>query len=356
MKIFATLAATALFLTACGGSDETENSKAELVRPAKIAIAQNQAALHEKVFPGVTEATRRSTLAFRVNGQVVELPVRAGQLIKKGDLIARIDDASYRNTLADRHAKYKLAKMEFERQKVLFSQKHVAKSRLDEARSTFEAADAAYKLAKDDVSYTKLTAPYDGMISRIDIDNFQNIQAKEPIVEFQGAKEIDVVFNVPESLFLKLNKDNTNGGHVLVRFDAMPETTFDAWYREHETVPDATTRSFKVTVSMPRPLGLTVLPGMSVTVSVNLSKVFNTNKEGVLIPLEAVFEAEEQTWVWKLDDNNAARKTAVTTSGIEKENIRITDGLTDKDRVIAVGVTYVREGQKVRPIVKERGL
>ncbi|SCA57528.1 Multidrug ABC transporter [Candidatus Terasakiella magnetica] len=356
MKTFMMLAATAFLLSACGDDEAVQDKKADIVRPAKIALVIDRTAQHEKVFPGVTEATRRSTLAFRVNGQIIDLPVRAGQLIKQGETIARLDDASYQNTLTDRHAKYQLAKTEFDRQKVLFKQKHVAKSRLDEARSTFEAAQASYKLAKDDLSYTKLVAPYDGMISRIDIDNFQNIQAKEPIVEFQGAKEIDVVFNVPESLFLKLNKNNTNGGHVLVKFDSMPEKTFDAWYREHETVPDATTRSFKVTVSMPRPKGLTVLPGMSVTVSVNLSKVFSSDTPGVLIPLEAVFEADSKTWVWKLDENNTAHKTAVKTTGIEKENIRVIEGLKANDRVIAVGVTYVREGQKVRPIVKERGL
>ncbi len=355
MKKIGFAALMLMALTACDGKEEN-TQKEELVRPAKIATATNQIAEHNKVFPGVTEATRRSTLAFRVSGQVIELPIRAGQLLKEGDLIARLDDATYRNNLSDRKAKYQLAKTEFDRQKVLFSQKHVAKSRLDEARSNFEAADAAYKLAKDDLSYTRLTAPYDGLVSRIDIDNFQNVQAKENVVQYQGAKEIDVVFNVPESLFLKLNKDNTNNGHVLVRFDAMPDRTFDAFYREHETVPDATTRSFKVTVSMPRPENLTVLPGMSVNVSVNLSQVYKTDNAGFLLPLEAVFNEADATWVWKLDSENVAHKTQVKTKGIEGKNIRILDGIDEGDRVIAVGVSYVQEGQKVRPIVKERGL
>ena len=354
MKKIGFAALMLMALTACVEEEVVE--KKDLVRPAKIATATSQMEEHNKIFPGVTEATRRSTLAFRVSGQVVELPIRAGQLLKEGDLIARLDDATYRNTLSDRKAKYQLAKTEYDRQKVLFNQKHVAKSRLDEARSNFEAAEAAYKLAKDDLSYTRLTAPYEGLVSRIDIDNFQNVQAKEAIVQYQGAKEIDVVFNVPESLFLKLNENNTNNGHVLVRFDAMPERTFDAYYREHETVPDTTTRSFKVTVSMPRPDNLTVLPGMSVNVSVNLSQVYNTANEGVLLPLEAVFEEADQNWVWKLDDANVAHKTAVKTKGIEGTNIRVLEGLNEGERVIAVGVSYVREGQKVRPIVKERGL
>lgn len=344
-----------LTLTACDEKEEIID-KADLVRPAKVAIATSKMQEHNRVFPGVTEATRRSTLAFRVSGQVIELPIRAGKLIKEGDLIARIDDATYRNNLSDRKAKYQLAKTELSRQKTLFEQKHVAKSRLDEAYSNFEAAQAAYQLAKDDLSYTQLTAPYDGLVSRIDIDNFQNVQAKEAIVQFQGAKEIDVVFNVPESLFLQLNKDNTNDGHVLVRFDSMPERPFDAFYREHETLPDATTRSFKVTVSMPLPSDLTVLPGMSVNVSLNLSQVFNTGVQGVLLPLEAVFEDANTTWVWKLDEDNIAHKTQVKTKSIEGKNIRVLEGVAEGERVISAGVSYIREGQKIRPITKERGL
>jgi len=356
MRRIGFIALVALTLSACDNGEEVAKTAENLIRPAKIAIASEQAENHFKNFPGVTEATRRSTLAFRVNGQVMELPVLAGQILAKGDLIAKLDNATYLNTLADRKAKYDLAKTEFDRQRILFNQKHVAKSRLDSARSDFEAAEAAYKLAKDDVTYTELRAPYDGMVSRIDIDNFQNVQAKEAVVQFQGAKEIDVVFNIPENLFVKLNKDNTNDGLVQVRFDALPDRVFDAFYREHETVPDTTTRSFKVTVSMPRPEGLTVLPGMSVSVRLDLSQVYSSDTPGVLLPLEAVFDEGGKKWVWKLDENNAARKTEVQTKGIEGSSIRITGGVKNGEHVIAIGVSYVHEGQKVRPLVKERGL
>ncbi len=351
-----TLLVGAMFaLGACGETQEAQTPQEELLRPAKIATAVSGSGQQIKTFPGITEATQKSVLAFRVSGQIIELPVRSGHEIKQGDLIARLDDALYRNTLTDRKATFELAKTELDRQQTLYEQKHVAKSTLDVARSAFQAAKAALKQAQDDVAYTRLTAPYDGVISRIDVDNFQNVQAQEPIVQFESIDNIDVVFNVPESLFLRINEDNTNGGHVLVRFDALPERIFDAWYREHETLPDASTRSFKVTVTMPRPQDLTVLPGMSVNVEVDLSRVLG-GMPGVLVPLEAVFEETGQTWVWKLDDANVAHKTEVTAERIEGEGVLVSEGLGDGDRVIAAGVSFVREGQKIRPLVKERGL
>jgi len=351
MKLHSALLVVGVTILSACQPDEIAEAPREVIRPAKIAIAQTGEGQS-----GITEATRRATLAFRVSGEVIELPVLAGQELTKGALIARLDDTPYRNTLSDRHAKYQLAKTEFNRQQVLFEQKHIAESRLDTARSNFEAAEAAYKLAQDDLSYTRLVAPYDGIVSRVDIDAFQNVQRQEPIVQFQGAKNIDVVFNVPENLFLRLNENNTDEGRMKVRFDAVPDRVFDALYREHETLPDAATRSFKVTATMQRPADLTVLPGMSVTVSADLSAAFARDVQGVLLPLESVFEEADQQWVWRLSEDNIAQKTAVQVAGIEGPDLRVIQGLEAGDRVIAVGVSHVREGQKVRPMVKERGL
>lgn len=345
-----------LLISACDEAPTPKTDKQQIVRPAKIAVARNQLIDVNRTFPGVTEAAKRTDLAFRVNGQIIELPVRASQILKKGDLIARLDEAAYRNSFNDRRAKFELARNQYQRQQKLFKQKHISKSRLDEARSSYQAAEAAYKLAQDDLSYTKLLAPYDGIVSRVDVDNFQNIQAKERIAVFQGAEEINIVFNVPESLFVRLNKDNTNEGHVIVQFDSLPDLKFDAWYQEHDTLPDQLTRSYKVTVSMPLPTDITVLPGMSVSVSVNLSALLQQQAQGVLVPLEAVFNQDNKNWVWRLNDQNMAQKTKVEIGGLEQENIRILQGLSENDRVIAVGVTYVREGQKVKPMTKERGL
>ncbi len=345
-------------LYACDDNEQNQELDTQLVRPAKIATAHANITDQNKTFPGITEAAKRTDLAFRVNGQIINLTVRAGQDLKQGDLIAELDTAKYQNTFNDRRAKYELARTKYQRQQTLFKQKHIAESRLDEARSNFQAAEAAYKLAQDNLNYTKLRAPYNGLISRIDVDAFQNVQAKESIGVFQGTKEINIIFNVPESLFLQLNRNNTNDGHVIVHFNSLPDRAFDAWYKEHETVPDAATRSYKVTVSMPRPTDLSVFPGMSVNVTVNLSALFGRDTSGVLIPLEAVFNQGGKNWVWQLNEENTAQKVEVEVevAGIEDNNIRILSGLMENDRVIAVGVSHVIAGQKVRPMIKERGL
>ncbi|MBO6826749.1 MAG: efflux RND transporter periplasmic adaptor subunit [Sneathiella sp.] len=334
---------------------QQQQAKQDVVRPAKIIKVSSGAGPKLKTFPGITEASEKSELAFRVSGQIAELPVRAGQALKKGDLIARLDDASYQNVLADRKANYDLTRIELERRKKLQQKNHVSKSTLDIARTNFESARAALKQAQDDLRYTRLLAPYDGMVSRTLVENFENIQAKQTVVLFQGNDNIDISFNVPEDLLLRMNSETTRG-QVLVRFDSIPDRTFNAFYKEHETLPDQATRSFRVVVTMPMPIGITALPGMSVNVVVDTSEIIDRKVATVKVPVEAVFEAEGETWVWQLKPDNTVFKTHVEVDRIDGDSILLANGLIEGTRIIAAGVSHIRDGQTVREMSKERGL
>ena len=327
-------------------------------RPAKIATARKADFQFYKTFPGVTEASRNSVLAFRVAGQIEDLPVRSGQSLKEGQLIARLDDVPYRNIVESRQASFDLAQTQLTRTQALFDKKHVAKAALDGAKAEFAAAEVALKSAKEDVDYTRLVAPYDGVIARIDAERYQNVAAGMTVVNFQGVENVDFVFNVPEKLFLQFNPKMLTARPTFdIQFDAIPELQFVATYKEHDELPDTVTRSFKVTATMPRPDDLTILPGMSVSVSVNVGVVHSLiQTEGVLVPLEAVFEEDGKRWVWKVNKDNQTEKTEVSVLGIEDASIRITSGLSDGDKVVAIGVAYVTEGMKVRPLQKEGGL
>ncbi|MCV6546459.1 MAG: efflux RND transporter periplasmic adaptor subunit [Cohaesibacter sp.] len=358
---FLPLIGIALALAGCNeqnAKDADSQADVSVVRPAKIATARSSLITLQKSFPGVTEASRKSILAFRVSGQIMDFPTLSGQELKKGTLIAKLDETPFLNTLSERQASFDLAETELKRSKALFEKKHLSKAGLDRVQSQFDIAKVALKRAKDNLGYTSLVAPFDGIVAKTHIEKFQNIQAGLPVTEFHGNKNIDITFNVPESLFLQLDKSKAQANNaVSIAFDALPDQPFTAWYRKHESVPDVATRSFKVTVSMPRPTQLSVLPGMSVNVSLDLNKVIKQEANpGLLIPLEAVFDQAGKKWVWKLDADYIAHKNEVQVKGIEHGFLRITQGLSEGDKLIAVGVSHITEGQKVRPFEKERGL
>ena len=228
-------------------------------------------------------------------------------------MLAELDATPYENVVEDRQAKFDLALTVLKRTEALYAKKHVAKAALDEAKSSFAAAEVALKSAREDLGYTKLVAPFDGVVAKISIERYQNVKAGSTVINFQGNKNIDINFYVPERLFLSFNPHKASRVPPFeVTFDAMPDKKYVAHYKEHDSIPDPVTRSYKFTVTMPLPEDSTVLPGMSVTVQVDISKIVDLGvSSGVLVPLGSVFDEANKRWVWRLSDDNTTHKTEV---------------------------------------------
>ncbi len=347
-----------IVLSACDKTPAENAQQVPLVRPALIVDVQPSVVLATRSFPATLEASQHSDLAFRVSGQLIDLPVKAGDHVKKGDVLARLDQSDFKNTLADRQARYDLAKTQYTQVESLIEKKYASQNKLDEVRAALKAAAAALSSAKDNVDYTVLTAPFDGVVARVDIQNFQSVKAQSPIILLQDEEEIDVLFSVPEMLLARI-KPGADAKAICgsVSFESRPELSYSACYRKHESIPDASTRTYPVVFSMPRDKGMTVLPGMSVSIEIDLSNFLaDTGAEDVMqVPLGAVFEQKGAAHVWRVNERFQAELVPVTIVRMQEESLLI-KGLEAKDKVIAAGTAYVQAGQAVRPIQKERGL
>lgn len=159
------LAGITLLLSACTDSMPVpEESATPTIRPAKIFTIDLRSGEFMRTFPGTLRSAKQSDLAFRVGGQLVELPAHAGMEVKKGDLLARLDDADFRNQLADWEAKHQLATTQYQKVEKLVSKNFATQSNLDEAAADLKAAKAALDLARDNLRYTELRAPFNGLI------------------------------------------------------------------------------------------------------------------------------------------------------------------------------------------------
>jgi RND family efflux transporter MFP subunit len=354
-SLVALLGAT-LVISACGEKEQT--SAESVVRPAKIVTVEADIGELRRTFPGTLRATQRSELAFRVHGQLVELPAQAGMRVVEGQLLGRLDDTDFRNELADREAKYQLAKTQYDKVAKLFDKHYTSQSNLDEAVASLKATRAALGLAKDNLDYTELHAPFEGIVGHVAVENHQSVRAQQMVLQLQSDGELDVVFNVPESLLTSLPRiEDPSHLCAQVRFNARPEKSYQACYKEHDSLPDALTRTYTVVHTMAAIDDFPALPGMAVNVEIDLSELFpELSQTGVQIPLGAVFEEEDKRWVWRLDNEMRVRRTEVQTGKIRDDALWVTLGLSVGDRVIAAGVSRLREGMQVRPLIKERGL
>jgi multidrug efflux pump subunit AcrA (membrane-fusion protein) len=181
----------------------------------------------------------------------------------------------------------------------------------------------------------------------------------------QTGEMIDITVAIPESIIAHVERREVNRDPrpVQVRFDSVGVETYEALYKEHEAQADPATLTYKVTFSLPIPKGVNVLPGMSATIIADLSEILTGEQDGKLVPIEAVFSAEEDPldaqdkYVWLVDlESMRARRHAVRAGQLTGANIVLTEGLDEGDVIIAAGVNAVQEGMLVRAMEREGGL
>lgn len=329
----------------------------EIVRQALVTQPTTSNGDRIRTFPAIVEASDQTDLAFRVSGQLTQLLAKSGETVKRGQLLAQLDTNDFENTLKDLRAKLDFASTQYQQTYKLFQQNYASRTELDQYRSSLRSAEANVKQAQDNLQYTSLRAPFTGVVSHVNVENFQFIQPQQTIVQIQRSGDVGIRFDVPESVFSQLGKiGNYRNMCGEVRIGSNPNS-LTACYKEHDLVPDSLTRTYPVLFSLKNSNEVTAISGMSATIRLDLSTISeNLSGKAVLIPVEAVFDQNDQRYVWRVSSDMTLEKHPVTVGGIQNNKITVTSGLTPQDKIIAAGVSHLSEGQKIRVYQKERGL
>jgi RND family efflux transporter MFP subunit len=349
-------------LSGCSEPQDTGNEgMGSTARPAKIVALEANTSGLRRTYPGTLAASQQADLAFRVSGQLIELPALSGGRVTSGEVLARLDPTDFENTVAGLEARFDLAKTQLQQARELLKKNLSSKLLFDQAESEFKSARAALQQAQDNLRYTQLKAPFDGIIARVGIENHQPVQAQAPIIQIRTDNDLEIRFSVPESLLVRLRQVEDPAEIAAfcgkVRFATHPGQTFRACYKEHESVPDPLTRNYAAAFTLDRITDFVVLPGMTATIELDFSAFLASHtKRSLSAPVEAVFAEEGQKWLWTVDANMQARKTAVEVGRIAAGRIEIISALPPGTKIIAAGVAYIREGMSVKPLVKQRGL
>lgn len=346
-----------VFIASCS-QDSAVTSNDTPIRPAKIVTAKSANAATQRIYPGTVEASKKSDLAFRVSGQLTSLTAKSGMHFKQGDTLGVLDDAEYQNAVDDKQAKFDFALSQYEKIKTLFNQKYVSPSDLDEAAANLKGAEAALASARDNLKYTHLKAPFDGLVAHVSVENFQSVRANDVIMQYHNSDSLDIRFNIPESLLGRIKPiEDPSGFCAKVHFNAYPSSDYTACFKEFESVPDQQTRSYSVVLTMPQIQAFQVLPGMAVTVHLDLSNILiQPSPTGAFVPVEAVFEKNGKTWLWKVNKEMIIEQTEVEIGTLSNSEVFIHSGIQAGDSVIAAGVSRLQEGTQVTPFTQERGL
>lgn len=361
LGMYCLLVCSVFFVSSCGkGKEETAE---EIVRPVKMLTVSSTEDALVREFPGRVRASQRVDMSFQVSGPLITLPIKEGQKVEKGDLLAQIDpkdfDVNLRNAegqLAKARAALDLAQSLYERVLRIRDQDPgaVSEAMIDQKREDVNRAQAevtslqaTVDAAKDRLRYTRLEAPFSGTIARRYVENFQKVQAKEPILSLQDIATVEILVDVPENIIARMNKgDEIN---VFAEFVPAPGRQFPLTAKEYATEADPRTQTYRIVFTMPSPEGVNILPGMTATVKSTI--VSGTEGNTLIVPALAVFADEAGTssvWVIEKESMTVTRRKVTTGSLTGKDTIQILSGLKDGDVIAVSGVSKLREGMKVR--------
>ncbi len=338
-----------LSLAACGKPP----AKPEEIRPVRTVTVNAGASLTGNTYAGEVRPRYESDLGFRVSGKILRRDANVGDVVKSGQVLARLDpadmalnEASQRAQLNSLDAQLNVAKLDYERNQQLFDEGVIGASGLDHFRAAFDAAKAQVEAGRAQVramsnqtGYTELRADHDGIITAVTGEPGQVVAAGQTVMRLAHSGEIEIASNVPEDQVGRMRP----GMPVQVALWASPGTSAQGSIRELASSADPATRTYDVRVSVPSPPP-TMKLGMTASISIPLE-----GPKLVHIPMPSLVEQKDQKGVWVYE---AATQTvafrAVVVAGVIGNDILLADGLKDGDVVITAGAPLLQAGQKVK--------
>jgi len=331
-------------LISCGGSEPPPQR--EVVRPVKLLTVRAGMAGAPLVYPGRIEAKDRVELSFRVSGPLKEFPVREGDAVVAGGVVARIDPRDFEIRLEAARADRERTTADFRRYASLYAKDAVSQAQLDQARAAMEVAQARLDDAKAALKDTTLYAPFPAQVAERLVDNFQEVRAGQPIASLVSLGEMKVEVDLPEGLVSRAKRGLAV--RVAAMVDALPGQEFELNLLEVALQADSATGTYRTTFVMPQPKEIVLLPGMAVQVIAYLD-----DQDGrPVIPAVAVVSGPEGASVWVVDtDTMTVSSRAVTTGGLTgSDGAEILSGLEPGETIATSAVQSLRDGMTIRKL------
>jgi len=349
-----------VFFQYCGSQEE---SKSEEPKAVKYAIVEQSGGLTEKTYSGVTLSSSSTNLSFRASGLLVKLNARVGQRVRKGTLLAQLDqkDAklSYDQSLLDvQNAKvqYDASASNFDRTKQLYETNNVSLSDYEQAKSSYASAQSSYEVAlkrldlqKSQIDYTEIVAPMTGVISSVnsEINEVVNTGTTIIMMSAEGKNDIEAQVGIPE----KYINDIQNGDEVTISVRSINQT-FKGSVTEIGYA-SLTGVTYPVTIALESSGNKELRPDMPIDAIFQFGSKDQSPR--LVAPLKAIASDINGNFVYTLTPGENAyevKKVIVELGDITQRGYEIKSGLNEGDLVAVAGLRFLYEGRKVKLLDK----
>ncbi len=346
MRHAAKLGLALLFSVMLGGPATAQaDDTAAALRPVKVMSVSAGDGGTTRHFFGQVVARETVDLAFQVSGQIVEFPIIEGETVAEGAIVAQLELEVFERALEQARLTKDQADAKVARMQKLGGDT-VSQVAIDDAVTEAGLADVAYRSAKYNLEKATLYAPFDALVASRNVANFSTINAGTPVARLHDMSELRIEIDVPEILFQRA------GGDAQVTLNARfptSEERFPLEIREYNAEASQVGQTYRLTLAMPRPDGMNLLPGASVTVEATIQ----TGRNVMEIPASALVIAADGTasvMVFEpgAGDTGTLRRTPVEVEPTLNGGFVVVSGLDPGDEIVAAGAAVLEDAQTVR--------
>jgi len=308
--------------------------------PVEVANVQTETVRDRFRALGSVEANEIVQIVSEVNAVVRQLPFTEGQVVRHGELLARLDDEEIGAEAHRADALRDQAKVNHERIRQLFEQKAASPQELDDASAALKVAEADAQLAHARLNKTRILSPLDGMVGRRLVSPGAFLRVGDSITEVASIDRVKISFAAPERYTAQLHP----GAEVEITTTAQPGQVFIGKVNVVNPILDPGTRTVQLLAIAPNP-GRRLRPGMSADVSATLAE-----RPGALtIPDEAVFAQGNQNFVYVVSADTVSLRP-IGIASRDSARVEVSQGLAAGDVVVRAGYQKLYPGAHVMPI------
>lgn len=349
-----------MIIAGCSDQDKPTQSVA---RPVKVFRIEDAAMVGVMSFAGEVRARIETPLSFRVAGKLLERKVDVGDQVRKGQLLAILDDNDYRLAvqvlkaqLASAQADSNFLRDDLGRYRELLSQQVISPPEFERHETAYTTArertaslEAQLAQTLNQLTYTELHADSEGVVTALAVEAGQVLAAGQAVVTLAQLDEKEVHFDIPEHRLAEVNRQQAVG--VSLWLD--DERLLKAKIREIASAADPASRTYRIKATLLEGLETAQL-GMTATIHIAANTA-----SGIAIPLSAVYTPQNQPdhpLVWLVDEQAATVKSVPVRLGATLAGERIAvEGVAVGQLLVSAGVQRLAEGQAVR-LPEQQGL
>lgn len=325
-----------LIIQGCKNTEKPQSAEPIKVVTQTVSTTTNSSS---QDFSGTIEEENGSSLSFSSAGTVHRVYVSEGQLISAGTLIAEVDPASVRNAYNATAATLEQAQDAYNRMKQLHDNGSLSDIKWIEIESKLKQAVSAEKIARKSLIDCKLYAPFGGYVAQKSVEIGQNVIPGMEVIKLVRIDKVKVKLSIPEEEIASIRLGQTATINVV----ALDGSSFTGKVVEKGVAANPLTRTYEVKILVPNS-SHRLLPGMVCDINLNREA---TQATAISLPATIVqIDIDNHPFVWTMVDGKA-HKTLIGVGESVGDNVVVTSGLSNGDKVIVKGQQKVSEGTSI---------